>query len=232
MAELERQNPRISLNALAEYVVASPRRQRAILREQKYPQPIRTAYYREAERAIIRCIAGRTDVDGVRRIARILEGRAANTGYERSRLQNGVLAMTRFADVYSNFDLRNLDIRVANPRPAIVEIRQVVVSVRPELLLEGPVRGQDGNRYGMLKLYFGKDDPIDGGRADCTGAIVQRYAMEQLPADQPSDRRLCRVLDVFAGRLIEAPRATIRTFENIEAACEGIAALWNGVTRN
>ncbi len=49
--------PRISVNKLAEYIGSKGRRQREILRDQKFPEDFKGMYYREASEAVSRCLA-------------------------------------------------------------------------------------------------------------------------------------------------------------------------------
>ncbi len=48
------QNPRLSANKLAEYIVASPARQRAILKDAKFPQIILTVPYERTRKSVPR----------------------------------------------------------------------------------------------------------------------------------------------------------------------------------
>jgi hypothetical protein len=48
--------PRISVNKLAEFITAKASRQRQILRDQKFPQDYKVTYYKEASEAISICI--------------------------------------------------------------------------------------------------------------------------------------------------------------------------------
>lgn len=48
--------PRISVNKLAEFITAKASRQRQIMRDQKFPQDYKVTYYKEASEAISICI--------------------------------------------------------------------------------------------------------------------------------------------------------------------------------
>ena len=69
--QVERADPRISINKLGEYLIATPSRRRAIIKEQKRPKAYMTAYYEEAEAAITEYIVTGLIEDGA------LESRAA-----------------------------------------------------------------------------------------------------------------------------------------------------------
>ena len=49
--------PRISINQLAEFMVAKPARQRQIIRNQKFKQDFLVVYYKEATEAISECLS-------------------------------------------------------------------------------------------------------------------------------------------------------------------------------
>jgi hypothetical protein len=54
----QRDEPRISVNKLAQYVTSRATRQNQILRTAKFPPDYITTYYREAAEAIARFLAG------------------------------------------------------------------------------------------------------------------------------------------------------------------------------
>jgi hypothetical protein len=57
MAKHLANNPRLSVNKLAEFIDAKAARQRQILRDQKFPSEFKGMYYKEATEAISICIA-------------------------------------------------------------------------------------------------------------------------------------------------------------------------------
>ncbi len=56
MPKVPNNQPRISINKLAEFTAAKAARQRQILRDQKYPTEFKGMYYKESSEAIASCI--------------------------------------------------------------------------------------------------------------------------------------------------------------------------------
>ena len=57
--------PRISVNNLAEFITAKAARQRQILRDQKFPQDYKVMYYKEASEAISICIGSNIEITAI-----------------------------------------------------------------------------------------------------------------------------------------------------------------------
>ncbi|ODS53415.1 MAG: hypothetical protein ABS36_12240 [Acidobacteria bacterium SCN 69-37] len=79
---------------------------------------------------------------------------------------------------------------------------------------------------GAVKLFFSKTAALNDERSRYAGAILQ-MAVEGLKGAQGVGHRLCLVLDVFAGRLHQAPRTSRRRRQDVEAACSEIETMWS-----
>lgn len=219
----DRSAPRVTMNALAEYLTASAGRRRGIIAEQKSPKTFRVAYYADAEDAITGAIsaqlspapldAGRTKIlsapvtkpwDMARRDTQLEAIEAA-----RAFLQSPSAAVLR-------------DLTFARRRTSALLIGGVAVSVRPELLVEE----EPHVVVGAVKLFFSKTAPLSDERSRYAGTILQ-MAVEGLRGAHSVDHRRCLVFDVFAQRLHQAPRASRRRRQDVEAACAEIEAVWS-----
>ena len=218
----DRTSPRITMNALAEYLTASASRRRTIVSDQKSPKAFRVAYYGDAEDAIVGAIAGSGDLDQLNRgRAKVLALPTAKPWdvSRRDTQLEAIEAARAFLQHQNAAPLRGLSLARRRTSPLLVGT--VSVSVRPELLVES----SPGVIVGAIKLYFSKTLPLSDERARYAGAILQ-MAVENLKASQAVDFRRCLVLDVFAGRLSQAPRTYRRRRQDVDAACAEIAALW------
>jgi hypothetical protein len=79
---------------------------------------------------------------------------------------------------------------------------------------------------GGVRLFFSKIDPLTEDGASSGAALVVKH-FQEIVGDKmkirPAD---CMILDVFAGRIYEAPLAVSRRMDQIEAACREIARFW------
>lgn len=110
----------------------------------------------------------------------------------------------------------------------------VEVSVRADLLVTAPIRGQDHAGAAVLRMtQDDADSDTARGRRREVGLYVATLA--RLHVDQnlrpalPIANRLCMSIDVQHGERFQAPDANTRRTNDLEAACRFIAALWAGL---
>lgn len=220
-ADTERLNPKISVNKLAEYMVAAPVRRRAIIREQKRPREFVTARYTDAVEVIATSILpGGKDEDALVEALERLMGSPASTTWELQKNVNCAEALESFLEAVELPDLSRFN--VIRPRlsdPARIGVAGVDVSIRPEVLL-----AVDGEVVGAVKIYVSKTFPLGDDAASYVGVATQRYLVQRHPNVSHSNTF---TIDVFAARVHTAPRAYRRKWHDIEAACEEIARAWH-----
>lgn len=219
----DRATPRVTMNALAEYLTASAGRRRAIITEQRSPKTFRVAYYADAEDAIVATIADQlseTPLEAGR--ARILAA-AVSKPWDMARRDTqleAIEAARAFLQTAGADSLRNL--ALARRRTSPLLVGGVAVSVRPDLLVEAT----PGVVVGVVKLFFSKTAALNEERSRYAGAILQ-MAIEGVKGAHGVDYRRCLVLDVFARRLHQAPRTSRRRRQDVEAACSEIETMWS-----
>jgi hypothetical protein len=100
----------------------------------------------------------------------------------------------------------------------------VEISVRPD----AHVKGQDkkGDFTGCLKLHFSKASPFDDKSAAYVGAILHEFSKQHGPSPTDCGPCGCMVIDVFNGKMFEAPTAAKKRLKDVQAACKEIATLW------
>lgn len=222
-----RTDPRISINKLAEYLKASPARRQSIVRDQKYPSPIRAPYYNEAESAVRPFFERNKSYSVIEEAMLDLGQRAPETILKAQMASNCLDALAAFADTgldqIDGFDSVVLP-RAHQPRLAFGDVE---VSVRPEVLLR---RGQgSGASVGLLKLYFSKGDPLSDDTASFVATACCEYLTQHLSGHGKPDLKSVLVLDVLAKKFFFAPRATKQRLKDITAACGEISAVWKAI---
>lgn len=222
-----RDNPRISVNKLAEYLDAPARRRHAIIRDQKYPSDFQVIWYERASSVIVDFLCERITEGDVVAAVEQMKRVVPTSDSEATKLKNNALALERFLDGYAALDFDGLRVVAARNTAPKIEISGVEVSVRPELILKGRYRGKDVG--GAVKLYFAKDTPLSDEGGLCLSSLVY-FHIEQFHKRKPS-RRHSQVLDVFAGHAFEAPTATTARLRNIEAACAEIRDRWPEISQ-
>lgn len=213
-----RNDPRISVNGLAEYLTASTLRRHSILREQKKPQPYQVGYYREVERAIAEALSQNDEAPLHR--CRMVIGNVQGSDYEQGRRLNGLAALDSFERNLDDTPVEGLERRLGPARPRRLVVEGVPISVRPEVLLRGP------GRVGAIKLYLSSTKALGEDRARFGGTILWRYVAEMAREDEEADHEMCFLLDVMECKWHRAPRTYKRRLNHVEAACREIRALW------
>lgn len=225
MARRPEDRPRISLNKLCEFMSATPPRQRRILKDQKFPNDFKRVYYREAQDAVAHCIA--SNLENVAAIERQIEvlnqQNPDNIGTQR-RIAANIDALEAFLEMADSIDLGGAEPRLGENAAPRLTVRNVDISVRPEIILRG--EGRSGPLVGALKLHFPKTNPLNENSAGYVSAVLQEWCATHLPDNGAPHGPLCFVVDVGSRCSHAGVRSTVRRMRDIQEACETIAALW------
>ena len=224
-----RQAPQLSLNLLGEYMASSFVRRKSILRQAKFPKDYIGPRYEPARKAAALFLTSGGDRD---QLARDLE--AMLTGSERSRWfkQRALLcqqAIDCILRLESDLKLDPLDVAFGGNIKHRMEIAGVTVTVIPDLIVRGSNR--KGPFVGAIKFRYVKDSCVSESWAKYSTTLLHQLVEEQLAdEDCQADRRNCRFVDVFAGRIYEAPENFVKLRDDITVACEQIRELWKSVS--
>ena len=222
----ERVEPRISVNKLGEYLVATPVRRRSIILNQKRPSTFIAARYREAVEAMISFLErGAIDDDIIYKAIDGLSEKPVVGDFQEQDRDLSIEALASFLDMVDDIELDGLACRRGETDPPPMDICGVYVSVRPEIVLTGTNRG-GGNMVGVIKIYLAKTHPLTEDAGSYVGTVLQRFASEWLASYGDVDYRKCHTLDVFAQKIYSAPRAYRRRQNDIDAACTEISRIW------
>lgn len=222
-------NPRISLNKLAEFMNASIPRQRRIIRDQKFPPDYQTVYYREAQEAVASCLASDlTDIDSVERQIDILNQQAPGTVGAQRRIAANVDALEVFLTMLDDINLQGAEPTLASNAAPKLRVRNVDVSVRPEVLLNSENR--NGPIVGALKIHFPKTNPLNDQSAGYVSAALQEWARIHRIDEGQMLGTLCPILDIGSRTFYDGVRSTRQRLRDLEDACETIAALWPSIS--
>lgn len=222
--------PRISVNKLAEYMGGiKGRRQRQILRDQKYPTDFKGMYYREATEAIALCIVSSLeDTLVLERAIRKLEQQTPDKVGTQRRIAKNIDAIETFQSMLDEVDLMGASPELGKHAPDKLTIQNVAVSVRPDIILRGA--GKTGKALvGGMKLYFPRTFPLTQDGAGYISAVAQEYCRTFM-SDATAHGPLCSIVDVGSRRFYPGVKATAQRMKDVEDECRNIAALWPSIT--
>jgi hypothetical protein len=226
-----RQEPRISLNKLAEYITATPTRKDTILKQQKYPKDYMVTYYAEAERIVVgylsyNDLADRNKLfEGVQR----LQYQLAETtkSEEKKRLDSNLAALFAFLAMIDSIDLNGASLKRMDNRDPSLTLSGVEVSVRPEVMVTKTHNGKQ--KVGAIKIHFSKTSPLNEEAQGYVSAGLQLYCEDKLADFGIVDPKLCLVIDVHSQKIMSNINNKTQRMKNIKAACSHIKTLWNTV---
>lgn len=221
-------DPRISVNKLAEYMVSKAARQRKLLRDRKYPDPDfqMGMYHKEASEAIASYLIGdqisTLSIDT--QIQIIKQQNPGKIGTQR-RLNSNIEAMERFLDMLDDFDFGDNKPALGEHAPPKLTYHNVAISVRPEIILRGEKKGK--KIVGAIKLHFAKGFQMDDDAAGYVSASVNEFCIRHVAADDETvSSELCQVFDIGSGNIFPGVKSIKRRLQDIEDTCQNIAAIW------
>lgn len=225
-------DPRISANQLAEYVLASPTRRQAILRNAKYAPTFLVIRYSAAREAICRYLT-----DDARPIGPLLTAEntlmqlAASGGS--SFQQNDAALSAEAIKAFRSMSIQNQIPHVtfaANTQPLPkLTISGVDVSIRLDLVARDNGKGLVGGAILQTSKAVASKSWRDD-HSKVVASLVWMLSSEHLKALGTVDRKVCMSIDVFGGEFICAPNNYKRKLNDVTASCSEIAALWPTIT--
>jgi len=225
----ERQEPRISLNKLGEYLAEkNASRRTGIVADQKRPKDAVVPYYDLARDVAVSFLAGEISRDAVLDEMQRLFSAPEPRQWFKGRNLSCAYALEHFLSRFENVlegDLIKV-VPVEKTVSSVLLISGVRVSVRPDVLLFGIDRS--GHDFvGAIKLHFPRAYPLNSESGQYVATVLHQYIEGTYAAeDVKASRSHCIVIDVFSGEKYVAPAAYKRRRKDIAAGCQQIAALW------
>lgn len=211
---------KVSLKGLADFMTASPVRQRKIVREYKYPSQeesrAKTLYYKEARAIIVSFHKRKINRTWLAAKASELETAAGSySGRSRTRLLHNARAVRDY-----NRNFGTMDYDVLNPLVMELQYGDVFVTVVPDLHV------RENGVEKIIKLEFTKKEPGDGIVKIFTQALFEAVRGQRILIAAKD------VLyeDVGRGKAFKGARMGSRMTNNIEAACNNISDIWDKIS--
>lgn len=218
---------RISLNKLGEYLVtASPARRRRIIADQKTPPDVKVARYRLADQPLGQFFQGGGDVASIHAAVERLRMDRTGSDWAVDDRANTADALEHFLRIRDRLPMHDVEYVRPPSWPAVAEIEGVRVSIAPQFLLRFKRRGVDC--VGAIKFHFPKTptSALEQKGGEYVATLLHRWLVNSCPAGSQAVASCCFSIDVFRQSVVVAPTAVTRRMEDIEAACEEIAAHW------
>lgn len=222
--------PKISVNKLGEFLTtSSASRRRRIVYDQKHPSKVIVPLYGRARSPIGDFLAAGGDMSVLSKAIQSLRLEEADSDWARKDLDNTADALELFAAIAEELPLDGVQYRCSGDTCPRLSIGGVRISVRPDVLLLFERRGK--RHVGALKIHYIRDDKkaLRLAGQEFVATLCHKWLEKHGPDGRSPQRSHCYSIDVFRQTLITAPTAITRRMQEIEAACQEIALLWQTV---
>jgi hypothetical protein len=227
----QRDEPRISVNKLAQYVTSRATRQNQILRTAKFPPEYITTYYREAGEAVARFLAsGMIDFAILDNSIAALSQKVAGNIYETRRIAGNIDAIETFSSLLDDIDFGGATAKLGAQKAPHLILNGVEISVRPEVTLHS--KSKSGEDFvGGIKLHFPKTEPMDDEQASLVSALMNAFCKDHLWKDGAPSAAHCMVIDLASGKVYPGVKSIKQRIKDVESACGQIASLWPAISK-
>ncbi|MBR2575295.1 MAG: hypothetical protein IKE14_13305 [Loktanella sp.] len=222
--------PKINSRYLSDYMVASERAKRTIIRDCKYRKIARSLQHDRAKAFITNALySGGLAAEGLKTEGQRLLEMMADTDFERDTL-----------DVNGDFLVAYSEVFGMDTFPKTAEISEAQIGFRVDIngvefnpdIRFGVQRVTRTNRLrtGLGTIRYAKNKPLDEEvGAYQSSALFGCRKMIDIQDETAPEEKLCLTLDCASGKFIPAPSDATRRFQNMEAACATIAERWDNI---
>jgi hypothetical protein len=223
---MKRLEPRISVNKLGEYMVATASRRRTIRADQKDAMAFKAARYKEATHAILKYLADQNqDIRIIETAIRKLRSNVTSSSFQEQERKLNIEALASFLLISDKVNLRSYSRKLVHKSAETIKVAGVTVTVNPYIVFSANEKSS-APKLGMLKLHFPKSHPLVEESATYVGAIMLHHCQQTHSRLGTPDHRLFNIIDVSTREVFPAPQRTKKRLIEIEAACEEIVAGW------
>ncbi|WP_370675560.1 hypothetical protein [Pleomorphomonas sp. PLEO] len=223
--------PKMNLGQLAEYMCASDRKRRTIIRDCKYRPLARIVQHSDAKISISSAYAnGIANKEHLLQEASRIRAKIADTDFEADENEHNADYIERFSSVVASVVLPPGELLAAGPA---LKLGTHGVDITADLAFRlRRVTRTNKIKVGASMLRYAKGKPTKPDVCIMQASLL--FGILNLPGFLPesaaeSDRGLCLVIDAFAGIAHVGAGDAVRKFANAEAACEMISNAWESI---
>lgn len=213
--------PKISINPLIEYIGATEKRKKSIVKQQKEPLGFVIGRYRTARYAFGKYFKNGYDENILINAIDYLQTKEQKSDWTRDDSKKSIEALRCFLGL--EFPFQNLKCRFLKPDIKRYDICGVDVIVSPDLLLEWENEGQ--KVVGAIKFYIKMEHlSLKNGRINAS--LLSDFLRHTLSENVEVSRQHCICIDIMNQRMFVAPENTKEDMELVVNACNEIRTKW------
>ncbi|MFT6963551.1 MAG: hypothetical protein ACJAWV_003288 [Flammeovirgaceae bacterium] len=219
-------DPRASVNQISEYVGANSTRRKKIVEDAKNPSSFIVARYTEARKAISNYIA-EGDLSCLDECADFLKNKVATSDFQKNDKKKSLEALLAIRNIDLSF-LSGFEMDVYSGSNPKLQISGLDISVNPDIIIRGEHRGK--KIIGAVKLHISSSAPLTEEMGKSVAMIIHEFIKSHVQsADETAHLKFCISLDIFNGRLTEAPTSVKKRLSKIGASCEEFVLRWDSI---
>jgi len=225
----EIKSPQTTARYLADYMAASERARRTIIRACKYQPITRVIQHNDAKLAVSRSLwDAEVGPAFLNEESRRLRERLADDDFDREVNEHNADYIDRFAKVYPGLSLPDAELSPVG-EDVSVNINGVKVNLGLHARLKRITR-TNKVRVGAAALRYAKGKSLSREVGLWQSAFMFGYlAQEEAQDGADAEQKLCLTIDAYKGVAIPAPTNSLSRFRNMEAACATIAERWDNI---
>ena len=220
--------PIISANKLAEFLISRPQRQRKIIMDRKYPDDYAFGgYYSEAQEAVTHCLADEiADPYKITQAVAVLNQKPKESTGSARRIKSNIDALEKFESMLDDIDFKGGTPELAPISSPNIVYHGVAISVRPEVIVKG-FHKKGGSIVGAMKLSMTSGFQHNEESAGYVSALLQEHLRQHDQTSAIVHAAYCQVVDVGGKSVFAGVKSTAQRLKDIQAACQNIADIWH-----
>lgn len=223
-----KQDIKLSINPLAEFVSASPNRKASIIKAQKKPNPFITSWYRSPKSIMGKFYRDPSNTDIIEKGLKQLKEKKPSTRRQASEKQGGIEILERFIRMNVPKCFKEENVEFLKPAMKSILNYGVEVITSPELLFKVE---HDGKwRYGAVKFHASKSGRFTRTQAGIVSTVLNMYLKRYVAAYDPDAEvapEYCLCVDVFNEIITNASGDSRSNELAINQACLEVVKLWD-----
>lgn len=214
-------SPEISISPLVEYIGASDKRKRTIIKQQKNPPSIIVARYRSVRSTFANFLKNNCDKTVISDAITKFQNKEIITKWQQSDKENSLKALRQFINL--EFPFQSLKCHFAKPSCKQYLVNGVNLIVSPDLILFWEI---DGIKYaGAIKFYI-KQKALSLEDGQLAISILMDFMQNSSGKEVVIDEKYCLYVDVMNERVFSGLNVSQDYLNKVSNACDEIRNLW------
>lgn len=226
---IERPKCELRVRELADYMAASQQRKRSVLRGFKYRPVARTLQHKDARAIISSWLRdGHGDTSTLAAAAERMRARLATTDFESQQNEHNADYIETFMSAFPLMDIPACEMSDPTGKSRI-NLGGTDVVYNPDIVVKR-VTVRNTRKIGGVFLRYAKRKELPEEAAQFQSSFTFGFLKgNPFEPEAEPEKKLCITIDGYSGRTTEAPGNAVYLFNEMEAACTDIAALWPAI---